>query len=344
MAHDEAVERAGLSDAPRALDPELAALATLIPTLDIADARAARQMERAISSEMRRGPVAGVKRDIVDITRPDGTTLEVSVHRPTRASRPGPLPVLLFLHGGSFVVGGLHTEEARCEYYAAAVGCAVVSVEYRLAPEHPYPAALDDCLVALHWLMTDADQQDLDARRVAVGGLSAGGTLAAATALWCRDAADDTRGLPGGGQLATTFPRPPRPMLQLLLHPALDASVSTHSATTFTDTPILTAGHLALMWRLYLGHEFTASDMRGLASPAHAADLAHLPPAYIAVSQFDPLRDECLRYAQRLIDADVPVEFHHYSRAFHSFDSFSASRMGRNAMIAQAEALTTAFR
>ncbi|WP_106211676.1 alpha/beta hydrolase [Kineococcus rhizosphaerae] len=333
----------------RTLDPELAALATLIPLIDLHDMEQARRIERTVVEEMHRGSHPGPV-EHHSAPRPDGSGVALTLRRPRPASRriPGAvprasLPVLVFLHGGSFVTGGLHTEEERCGYYADATGCAVLSVDYRLSPEHPYPAALDDCGWVLDWLADNAAGLGLDPTRVAMGGLSAGGALAAGTALRWRDARRTAAG--GGARLQV--------VLQLLLHPVLDGTLGTASVRLFEDTPIITGQHLRDCWAMYLG--VGLGDDEGLqaavrapsaryASPGRVDDLAGLPPVFLSTAEFDPLRDEGLSFALGLLAAGIPVELHHYARAFHSFDSFSATRMGRTALAAHVDALHAAFR
>lgn len=334
----------------RTLDPELAALATLIPLIDLHDVEQARRIERTVVEEVRRGSHPGPVEQH-SAPRPDGTGVALALRRPRPSSPrdPGavprsPLPVLVFLHGGSFVTGGLHTEEERCGYYADAVGCAVLSVDYRLAPEHPYPAGLDDCGWVLDWLVDNAVGLGLDPGRVAVGGLSAGGALAAGAALRWRDAR----------RTATGEETPALHLvLQLLLHPVLDGTLDTASVRAFEDTPIITGQHLRDCWAMYLGvglgdEEALRTAVRApsarYASPGRVDDLAGLPPVFLSTAEFDPLRDEALSFAVGLLAAGIPVELHHYARAFHSFDSFSATRMGRTALAAHVDALRAAFR
>lgn len=313
----------------RAFDPELAALQVLIPEIDIADIDKARAIEHDIAVEMRRGPVRGdVEVDDDACARADGSEFGLRVYRPRRTARRS-LPALLFLHGGSFAMGGLHTEDARCEDYAAQADCLVVSADYRLAPEHPFPAGFEDACASLEWIDRHADRLGVDRARLAVGGLSAGGALAAGAAAHARDT---------GG---------PMIVLQLLLFPVLDAAVATRSVREFVDTPILTGGGVAKMWELYLGRRHDGAAPRPpvpeYASPAHLENLPGLPSTFLCTAEFDPLRDEALVFAQRLLHADVPVELRHYARAFHSFDSFRATRLATGARRDQVAALRSAF-
>jgi acetyl esterase len=299
----------------------------LMPWIDIADVDEARTIERALAAEMRSNGGAGdVDTAELSCLRPDGSELRLRSYRP-RATRRSELPMLLFIHGGSFVTGGLHTEDTRCERYAAGAECVVFAVDYRLAPEHRFPAGLDDCVLALGWLRDHGQDLGVDGSRVAVGGLSAGAALAAGTALRCQES-----------------DHPPL-VLQMLLFPVLDASVSTRSAKQFTDTPVVTSQTIRDMWRLYLGPEWRpgAPDYPRHSSPSHERDLSNSAPTYICTAGNDPLRDEALAYAHRLLEADVSVDLHHYARGFHSFDSFDTTRIGHAALRDQLDALRSAF-
>jgi acetyl esterase len=303
----------------------------MMPAIDIADVPEARRIEQEVVREMRATrPSAGddrVEVDDLSCTRADGSALALRRYVPAqprqrRVSR----PALLFIHGGSFVTGGLHSEDDRCEAYAAGVKCAVFAVDYRLAPEHPFPAALDDCWLALTWIAQHAADLGVDPRRLAVGGLSAGGALAAGLAQRVRDV--------GGPPLA----------LQLLLFPVLDAALDSASSRLFTDTPVLDRRTVEAMWPLYLGAQWRrGGNPPRYAAPAHACDLRNLPAAHICAAEFDPLRDEAVTYAQRLLEQDVSVNLRLYARTFHSFDSFAAARLAAAARRDQVDALKAAF-
>lgn len=309
-------------------DPELAAMQVLMPRIDIAQVAQARAMEEAMVSDRRsEADAQAVETAELSCPRPDGTVLALRSYRP-RFRVQGRLPVVLFVHGGSFVTGGLHSEDARCARYAAGAGCVVVALDYRLAPEHPFPAAVEDCVRAASWLRAHARDLGADGARFAVGGLSAGGALAAEVA---RRAAERDEG--------------PPLVLQMLLFPVLDASVTTRSARLLTGTPVLTSQALHDMWRLYLGPGWrpgAAAYPRG-SSPAHETDLSGAPATFICTAGQDPLRDEAVAYARRLIAADVPVDLRCYARGFHSFDSYATTRMGQVALRDQLDALRAAF-
>jgi acetyl esterase/lipase len=269
------------------LDPELRPVVELLPETTDAfeDIPAARAMFDAWLPE---GPVAGeedveIRDEVVD-------GVPVRVYRPRGAE--GDLPGILYLHGGGFCIGSIETEHQACVVLAALVDAVVVNVEYRLAPEHPYPAGLEDCYTALTFL---AGLDGVDTARLAVHGQSAGGGLSAATALLARDR--------GGPALC----------YQALGIPELDDRLETPSMTRFVDTPMWSRPQAVRSWEHYLG----GKEADQYAAPARAEDLAGLPPTYLVTCELDPLRDEGLTYAMRLLAAGVPVELHNYPGAFH---------------------------
>jgi acetyl esterase len=236
-----------------------------------------------------------------------------------------PRPGIVFFHGGAFVMGDMYTEELRCLRYAADAACVVVSVEYRLAPEHPYPAAIDDGYRALKWTASNPDELGIDAERLAVAGSSAGGALAAAMALKARDT--------GGPPL----------VFQLLNYPVLDDRMQTPSMQLFDSTPLWTNRSTADMWTHYLGAHHDGDrdgEVSLYAAPARATDLRGLPPAYVLTAELDPLRDEGIDYARRLMEAGVPTELHSVSGACHGFDIVAGTgALGRRALDEQIQAL-----
>ena len=299
----------------------------LMPRIDVTEVLEARELEARLTIEMRTDELAdAIETSQFSVSRADGSLLEIRSYRP-RAHGNEPLPALLFIHGGSFITGGLRTEDTRCEFYAAAVGCCVVAVDYRLAPEHPFPEGLDDCQTALTFLRDHATQLCIDVERIAVGGLSAGGALASGVATRC---AHDGH---------------PELVLQLLLFPVLDAALRTASAQHSHDTAVLTTKSLRDMWRLYLGPEWSPLQpiYPAHSSPAHEADFELTPPTFLCSAGLDPLRDEIIEHAQRLMRAGVPVDLRLYARGFHSFDSYHFTRLGRSALNEQVEALRAAF-
>lgn len=301
------------------LDPELAAISVLIPDFDLRNVEDARRLEEQLADQGRQ-PVPGVFTEDLRIPRRDGGELALRLYRPHRAEH---LPVILYLHGGAFMLGSLSTEDDRCGFYARDAQCLVVAVDYRLAPEHAYPAAFHDAVDALAWIQTQARNLRIDARRIAVGGNSAGGALAAALALESRSAAV------------------PSLVHQLLINPALDHRGSSASMNIFTSTPGWTRDNNALMWQTYLSGT-TTIDYR--ASPALVADASGAPPASIWIAEYDPLRDEGYDYARALMNAGVQVGLIQYPGTIHGFDSYRMTSVGQRALSDQILALRRAFR
>ena len=279
------------------MHPEIAPIAPNLPTLDLEDVAAARAFMAQLTGQAERDRPQGLS--VVDRTlpAPDGRQIPVRIYRREDLARP---PALVYFHGGAFSTGDLDTEDAVCVHYALEAGCAVISVDYRLAPEHRYPAGLEDCFAALGAVIEQAGELDLDSEHVAVGGGSTGAGLAAAVALLARDR--------GGPVLA----------LQLLVLPVLDDALDTPSVRAGTDAPMLDSAGLAAMWRLYLGPD--TADAEPYAAPARATDLARLPPAYVMVAGMDPARDGGIGYARRLMEAGVEVELHVVPGVPHAFD------------------------
>jgi acetyl esterase len=224
-------------------------------------------------------------------------------------------PALLYFHGGGFMIGSVRTHDRLCRRLAALSGCIVVSVDYRLAPEHRFPAAVDDAFDALAWLLREAPSLGIDPLRIAVGGDSAGGTLAAACALHARD-----RGWP----LA----------LQMLFYPGLGAEQRTRSHRDYARGYLLDAELIQWFFEHYLPAPEDRLDWRF--APLLHPDLAGVAPAWIALAQYDPMVDEGRLYAERLATAGVAVEHHVYQGMIHSFLLFGG--LVRKARIAQEEA------
>jgi acetyl esterase len=209
-------------------------------------------------------------------------------------------PVVLYFHGGGFVVGDLDTHDGECRRHAVGADAIVVSVDYRLAPEHPYPAAVEDAWAATLWAVEHLPGLGADTSRVAVAGDSAGGTIAAATAQRARDA---------GG---------PRIAFQLLWYPSTLWDASLPSFTENATAPILDARAVAAFSRWYAGEVDPSDPPPGMA-PGRAPNLRDLPPAYIGVAGHDPLRDDGIRYGELLAAAGVPVEVHNAETMVHGF-------------------------
>jgi acetyl esterase len=255
-----------------------------------------------------------------------GSEIPVRIYAPVHRAG-GRAPALVFFHGGAFVLGDRYTEEQRCLRYAAEAQCVVVSVDYRLAPEHPFPAGVDDCYAGLEWTVSHAQELDIDPARVGVGGSSAGGALAAAVALMARDR--------DGPALA----------VQILNYPVIDDRMQTPSMRAFDATPMWTSGADADMWQHYLGDPDGRGDVSPYAAPGRATDLAGLPAAYVLTAELDPLRDEGIDYARRLMEAGVPTELHTVAGACHGFDIIAAgSSLGQRSIEEQVRALVRGLR
>ncbi|WP_018567291.1 alpha/beta hydrolase [Streptomyces sp. PsTaAH-124] len=281
-------------------DPELAAWVSLLSEADFSEIARVRQVEAQLTGLAPRERAAAV--DIRDLTVPateEGPGVGVRIYSP--AGRRGGLPGLLYMHGGGFAIGSVDTFHVETSHIAAEVGAVVASVEYRLAPEHPFPAALDDCYAVLKWMVANSDALGVDPERIGVAGESAGAGLAAGLALYARDR--------GGPAL----------VMQYLGTPVVDDRLDTLSMRAFTDTPGWNRYNAELSWDYYLGGRGLrgGDDISPYAAPARAEDLSGLPPAYVTACEFDPLRDEDLGYARRLISAGVPAEVHHFPGTFH---------------------------
>lgn len=232
-----------------------------------------------------------------------GPDVAVRVYRP--AGLAAGSPAICWIHGGGMVLGSVGMDDAKCADMAKELACVIASVDYRLAPEHPYPAAIHDCFGALTWLTDSADELGVDASRIAIGGASAGGGLAAGTALFARD---------NGG---------PSLCFQLLVYPMIDDRQTTPSSQMITDTRVWNSEANELAWKAYLGNG-AGGETPIYAAPARATDLSGLPPAYINVGALDLFIDEDIEYAQALQRAGVPVELRVYPGAFHGSNSLVA--------------------
>lgn len=284
------------------LDPELAAVVDMFGDLSFADPVAARAGLEAMSAGVNASvDVSGLQVSERAIPGPAGAPdVKVRVYAPAEAATTA-TAALLYIHGGGFVVGSIDTEHATSALLARKLRIPVVSVEYRLAPEHPYPAGLEDCYAALAWLHEAAPALGIDRARIGVIGQSAGGGLSAALALLARDRNGPTL------------------CFQFLGIPELDDRLDTPSMIAFTDTPLWHRPNAEYSWKYYLGDAWQpgAADVPFYAAPARATDLAGLPPAYVSTMEFDPLRDEGVLYALKLMQAGVPVELHCYPGTFH---------------------------
>ncbi len=292
-------------------DPELLPLLELLgdARVDLDDPAATRAMFRAMTEPMNaQVDLAGVAMEDRDIQGPDGP-VTVRLYTPENpvASAPG----LLHIHGGGFVLGDLDSELGSCIALCRNLDATVVSVGYRLAPETPYPGGLEDCYAALEWMAGNAAELNVDPSRIGIIGMSAGGGLAAATTLLARDR--------GGPSIC----------FQYLGIPELDDRLDTPSMLQFDDTPMWNRPAAIQSWDYYLGENYRrgADDVPVYAAPARATDLAGLPPAYVSTMEFDPLRDEGVQYALKLMQAGVATELHAFPGTFHGSNMFASAQV-----------------
>jgi acetyl esterase len=233
----------------------------------------------------------------LDASGPHGA-IPLRLYRAAGTDQSAALPVLVYFHGGGYVIGDLDTHDVLCRELANGAGCAVVAVDYRLAPEYKFPYAVDDCLAATYWIRQNAQTLGVDASRLAVGGDSAGGNLSAVVSLLARDA----------GDLPIKF--------QLLIYPGTDMGCNAPSHKTNGQGYLLTSDTIAY----FMGHYLKAGDeLDTRASPLLHKDLTRLPPALILTAGYDPLRDEGLEYAQRLSEAGNRAIEICFERQIHGF-------------------------
>lgn len=245
-------------------------------------------------------------------------------YRPAGVGKDEILPALMFFHGGGWTIGDLDTHDVVCRQLANGARCAVFSVDYRLAPEHPFPAAVDDCVAATRYVFEHADELKVDRRRVAVGGDSAGGNLAAVVCIHARDHGA------------------PMPAFQLLIYPATDHRGGFPSHQRNGEGYLLTRASMDFFRACYLPREQDWTDWR--ASPLLAKDLSRLPPAFVLTAGFDPLLDEGRAFAERLQREGVAVEYKEYEDMVHGFALFGGVVDRANEAIAEcAGALKRAF-
>jgi triacylglycerol lipase len=250
--------------------------------------------------------------------------VRVLVYRPT--TRSTPLPALLWIHGGGYVIGSADQDDLGVKGIVSTVGCVAVSVDYRLAPETPHPGPVEDCYAALKWLYVHAEELDVDTTRIAIGGASAGGGLTAALALLTRDR----------GEVPLAF--------QLLIYPMLDDRTVTSTEThPYTGEYIWTPDANRFGWTALLGQEPGSPDISPYAAAARADHLEGLAPAFISVGSLDLFLEEDMEYARRLMRAGVPTELHVYSGAFHGFNMMASAKVSQAFVRDQLNALARAF-
>ncbi|HMG28338.1 MAG TPA: alpha/beta hydrolase [Acidimicrobiia bacterium] len=283
-----------IGSAPRdLLDPEVAEAADMVPFDDLkaevlASLRVATAVEVPLSDAVERS----------DSVVPGDPEVPIRVHRPKGFD--GVLPCVYSMHGGGYVIGTYAMDDALFDTLCPELGFVGVSVDYRLAPETPYPGPLEDCYRGLHWIHDHADELGVDRDRTGVMGVSAGGGLAAALCLLARDR----------GEVSVAF--------QLLDSPMLDDRQVTPSSRQ-DGLPVWSRSSNTFGWQSYLGSLYNRDDVPDTAAPARATDLTGLPPAFVSVGAVDGFRDEDVDYAVRLNQTGVPAELHVYPGACHGF-------------------------
>jgi acetyl esterase len=311
---------AAAAPVPDALDPELVVPARRYVRVDHADASAVR---REAARRIRLTRVAGLwPAEAAGVAHADHTLhedvtggsahpLPLRIYTPTGPALPD--AAVVYLHGGAFLSGDLDFEHPRCLELCRETGAVVVAVDYRLAPEHPFPAGFEDCLRAVLWLIRGGPGPLPSPTRLALVGASAGGALAAAVCLWLREH------------------YLPQPSLLALLYPVLDDRLRTRSMREHSATPVWDGPNCHHMWHHYLGPEAQREPVSCYAAPARAEDLSGLAPAHVMTAGLDPLCDEGNIFAGRLLAAGVPTALHEYPGAFHGFDTLADAAVSRRA-------------
>lgn len=303
------------------LDPDLAAFLELV---EAGISNGARRLHELPTAQARAeydkstlwldsGGMAVARTSPIAIPSREGHLIDARLYMPAIPSHEGgSVPALLYFHGGGYCVGGLDSHDSLCRALAMLTPCYVLSIAYRLAPEHKFPAAVHDAQDAYQWLLSNGPAHGIDTGRIAVGGDSAGGTLATGLTIAARDS------------------QWPQPLLQVLLYPCTTAWQDTASHRRLARGHLLEAVTLQWMFNNYLRNEADRTDWRF--APLEAIDLSNLPPAFIALAEYDPLVDEGAEYASRLEDAGVPVDLRLYEGMTHDF-----ARLGN--IVNQAEAV-----
>jgi acetyl esterase/lipase len=264
-------------------------------TLSVADARRFYRERRSVTQPP--PPEVGLVREL-SADGPYGA-IPLRLYRPIGRAADARLPVLVYYHGGGWVIGDLETHDTLCRELANGAGCAVVAVDYRLGPENRFPAAVDDCIAATRWVRTNAADLGIDPALLAVGGDSAGGNLAAVVTIAMRDSGD------------------PPIAFQLLIYPATDMRRTAPSHTSNGQGYVLTSDTITYFHDHYI--DDAAHDLDWRASPLLHPDLSRLPPAFVLTAGFDPLRDEGRQYADALSAAGVPAQYVCFERQIHGF-------------------------
>jgi len=293
------------------IDPELRGMVERLPTdrtLNLNEISTARVKMKKMVTELLAAmpPVEGVtSEDQFAPGSQDGHAVRVRIYRSN--DQQSKLPALYWIHGGGYVMGDIDYDDRLMMQMVKRIGCVAASVDYRLAPEHPFPTPVEDCYTGLKWLYTHADELGVEPSRIAIGGPSGGGGLTAGLGLMVRDRKE----------VPVVF--------QLLIYPMIDDRNATPASYAITDPRVWNRESNRLGWKAYLGRDGGGADVSPYAAASRATDLTNLPPTYISVGTLDLFVDENIEYAQRLIQAGVPTELHVYPGAFHGFDLFAPS-------------------
>ena len=242
--------------------------------------------------------------NVLILGQDDRTKIRLRLYKPKFIAAAAPIPVMLWLHGGGYVMGNPEMDDRNCAEYVRELGIAVVSVDYRCAPKHPFPAGLNDSYSALKWVVSHAQELRIDSKRIAIGGASAGGGLAAALIQLAHDRQEI------------------KPVFQLLVYPMLDDRTVLRADIDDSNNITWTQKSNRFGWESYLGRECGAQDVPAYSVPARRQDLSGLPPAWIGVGTLDVFHDEDLVYARRLKECGIECEVEVILGAFHGFDVF----------------------
>jgi acetyl esterase/lipase len=287
------------------LDPELAVVVAQVPVLDLTDIPAARTALAELYAMINTAePSPRVSRTDHHAPGRDGNPdVMVRVFRPADVPASSErLPCVYWTQGGGYVLTAPDLDDQWCEGLVDTHRCVVVSVDWRRAPEHPFPAAADDCYAGLAWVVDEAEDLGVDPERIVIAGHSSGGGSTAGLALLVRDRAE----------LSVAH--------AMLIYPMIDDTNSTHSSRIVTDPQVWNRTSNEIGWRSYLGATYGTDDVSPYAAPTRMADLRGLPPTSILTGDLDLFVDENVTYAQRLLQADVSTELHVYPGAHHAFD------------------------
>ena len=306
------------------VDPELLPVLEALPLFDLSmESLPAMRATRASigAGEM---TFSGLHFERRTVQSPDGAQVRVNLFRPEGAARAR--PAILHIHGGGYVLGTADMTNAANAATALKLDCVIVSVDYRLAPETPFPGPLDDCYAALRWLHASTAELGIDRKRVAIAGESAGAGVAAGLALMARDRGDTPI------------------CFQCLVYPMLDDRTNADNTSPFAGEFVWNAKSNQFGWGAYLGRAPGGGDSPAYAAPARAADLDGLPPAFINCGALDLFADEDITYARRLMQAGVATELHIYPGAFHGFPLAPGTHLAAIAERDRIDALRRAFK